>query len=371
MAARSAGGRGALFAGVMSGTSLDGADAALVDFSAAAPRTLAFATVAFGSELRRTLFALSSPGGDGLDLAGAACFELSQIYARAVVEAIAAAGKAPAEVAAIGCHGQTVRHRPERGFTIQLNDPARVAELTGIDVVADFRSRDIAAGGQGAPLAPAFHEAVFREPGRSRAVINIGGISNITWLPADGPTTGFDCGPGNVLLDGWIQKHQGVACDLDGRWAASGSSNAALLERLLRDPFFERHPPKSTGRELFGMGWLQDKVVSELPPADVQATLTEFTAHAVVSGLDRFCPGTDELFLAGGGARNAFLVSRIRALARSRMVALTDQLGVPTGQVEAVAFAWLAMKCVRREAIDLSAVTGARGPRVLGGLYPA
>jgi anhydro-N-acetylmuramic acid kinase len=355
----------------MSGTSLDGADAALVDFSSSRPRTLAFASVPFGSELRRTLFALSSPGTDGLDVAGAACAELAQIYARAVIEAIAAAGKAPADVAAIGCHGQTVRHRPERGFTIQLNDPARVAELTGIDVAADFRRRDMAAGGQGAPLVPAFHEAVFKEAGRSRAVVNIGGISNITWLPAAGPTIGFDCGPGNVLLDGWIQQHQGVACDLDGRWAAGGSSNDALLERLLREAFFDRAPPKSTGRELFSMGWLQQKLASPLPPADVQATLTEFTAHAIVSAIDRFCPGTEELFLAGGGARNAFLVSRIRGLARSRRVALTDELGVPTGQVEAVAFAWLAMKCVRREPIDLSAVTGARGPRVLGGLYPA
>lgn len=371
MAARSAGSRGALFAGVMSGTSLDGADAALVDFSFPKPRTLAFATVAFGDELRRTLLALSNPGTDSLDVAGSACTELARIYARAVIEAIAAAGKAPGDVAAIGCHGQTVRHRPERGFTLQLNDPALVAELTGIDVAADFRRRDIAAGGQGAPLAPAFHEAVFREPGRSRAVVNIGGISNITWLPAAGAAMGFDCGPGNVLLDGWVQRHQGAPYDLDGRWASSGRSNPALLERLLRDPFFDRRPPKSTGRELFGMGWLEDKLAGPLPTADVQATLVDLTAHAVVSALDRFCPGTQELFLAGGGARNAALVERIRELARPRRVALTDELGVPTGQVEAVAFAWLAMKCVRREPIDLSHVTGARGPRVLGAIYPA
>lgn len=371
MAAASAGSRGALFAGVMSGTSLDGVDAALVDFSSSRPRTLSFATVPFGDDLRRTLFALSSPGDDGQDVAGVASAELAQLYARAVVEAITAAGKAPADVTAVGCHGQTVRHRPERGFTIQLNDPARVAELTGIDVAADFRRRDIAAGGQGAPLAPAFHEAVFRAAGRSRAVINIGGISNITWLPAAGPTLGFDCGPGNVLLDEWIRQHQGVAYDRDGRWAASGSCNAALLERLLRDPFFDRQPPKSTGRELFDMQWLQAKLGGSLPAADVQATLAEFTARAIVSALGRFCPGTEELFLAGGGARNAFLLARIRAQAYPRRVALTDELGVPTGHVEAVAFAWLAMKCVRREPVDLSAVTGARGPRVLGGLYPA
>jgi anhydro-N-acetylmuramic acid kinase len=371
VAGRSAGARGTLFAGVMSGTSLDGADAAIVDFSSAAPRILSFTTVPFGGELRHTLLALSTPGTDGLDAAGAACAALAQIYARAVMEALSVAGIAPADVSAIGCHGQTVRHRPERGFSIQLNDPARIAELTGIDVAADFRRRDVAAGGQGAPLVPAFHEAVFREQGRSRAVINIGGISNITWLPAVGPTTGFDCGPGNVLLDGWIKQHQGAACDTDGRWAASGRRSASLLERLLSDAFFERAPPKSTGRELFCMEWLQGTLADGLPPADVQATLVELTAHAILRAIDRFCPATQELFLAGGGARNAFLVSRIRALAHPRRVALTDELGVPTGQVEAAAFAWLAMKCMRREPVDLSAVTGARGPRVLGGLYPA
>lgn len=366
-----AGSPGALFVGVMSGTSLDGADAALVDFSSAAPRTLAFASVAFAPELRGKVLALCAPGKDGMDLAGEASSELAEVYAKVVAEAIAAGGKASAEIVAIGCHGQTVRHRPERGFTVQLNDPARLAERTAIDVVADFRRRDMAAGGQGAPLAPAFHEAVFRAAGRSRAVVNIGGISNITYLPASGPTAGFDCGPGNVLLDGWTQRNLGKAYDEDGRWAASGSSHPALLARLMSEPFLEQSPPKSTGRELFGMAWLDERLGDNCRPADVQATLADFTAQSIVDAIARFCPGTAEIFLAGGGARNSTLVSRIRVLANPRRVALTDELGVPTGHVEAVAFAWLAMKCVRREPIDLSGVTGARGPRVLGAIYPA
>jgi anhydro-N-acetylmuramic acid kinase len=366
-----AGSPGTLFVGVMSGTSIDGADAALVDLSSAAPRTLAFASVAFAPELRARILALCAPGDDGMDVAGEASSELAEVYAKVVAAAIAAGAKTPADIAAIGCHGQTVRHRPERGFTIQLNDPARLAERTGIDVVADFRRRDMAAGGQGAPLVPAFHEAAFRTPGRSRAVVNIGGISNITWLPASGPTTGFDCGPGNVLLDGWTQRNLGKAYDEDGRWAASGRSIPALLAQLMSEPFLGKSPPKSTGRELFGMAWLDERLGRDHQPADVQATLADYTAHSIVKAIDRFCPGTAEIFLAGGGARNAALVSRIRALTDPRRVALTDELGVPTGHVEAVAFAWLAMKCVRREPIDLSSVTGARGPRVLGAIYPA
>src|SRR6188508_530370 len=205
----------------MSGTSLDGADAALVDFSSEVPRTLAFATVPFSNELREKLLALSEPGKDSLELAGRVSLELADIYARAVEAVIAGGGVTHREVTAIGCHGQTVRHRPDLGFTIQLNDPARLAEHAGIDVVADFRRRDMAAGGQGAPLVPAFHEAVFRNPRSARAVVNIGGISNVTWLPARGATLGFDCGPGNVLLDGWAHGHIGAPFDEDGRWAAT------------------------------------------------------------------------------------------------------------------------------------------------------
>jgi len=355
----------------MSGTSLDGADAALVEFSAAAPRTLAFATVPFSAELRERILDLSEPGKDRLDLAGTVSLELADLYARAVQGALAGGGVSVDQVTAIGCHGQTVRHRPELGFTIQLNDPARLAERTGIDVIADFRRRDMAAGGQGAPLVPAFHEALFRHPSVSRAVVNIGGISNITWMPAGGRTLGFDCGPGNVLLDGWSRRHLGAAFDEDGAWAKRGHTDAGLLETLLAEPFLEAAPPKSTGRELFRMEWLDQRLEEKRAPEDVQSTLTDFTAHAIVDALDRFCGKTDEIYLSGGGARNPTLVDRIEGLTRGRPVAPTDVLGVPTAHVESMAFAWLAMKFVRREAVDLTAVTGARHPRVLGALYPA
>jgi anhydro-N-acetylmuramic acid kinase len=355
----------------MSGTSLDGADAALVDFSSGSPRTLAFSTVPFSALLREQILELSEPGSDSLDLAGAVSVELAELYARAVDGVLAAGGVDRKAVTAIGCHGQTVRHRPERGFTIQLNDPARLAEFTGIDVVADFRRRDMAAGGQGAPLVPAFHEAVFRHPSRSRAVVNIGGISNVTWIPCAGRALGFDCGPGNVLLDGWARKHIGKQFDEDGQWARAGRTDAKLLARLLHEPFFEAAPPKSTGRELFRLEWLQERLPGDYRTADVQSTLTDFTAHAIVGAIDRFCPTTDEIYLAGGGARNGALVARITALAGKRPVAATDALGVPTGHVESMAFAWLAMKCVRREPVDLTAVTGARKPCVLGAVYAA
>jgi anhydro-N-acetylmuramic acid kinase len=360
-----------LFVGLMSGTSLDGADAALVDFSPGAPRTLAFAAVPFPPDLRDRIMALSEPGNDSLDLAAEVSMELAELYARAVEDVIRGGGQARERIAAVGCHGQTVRHRPDRGFTIQLNDPARLAELTGLDVVADFRRRDMAAGGQGAPLVPAFHEAVFRDPGRTRVVVNIGGISNVTWLPAKGPTLGFDCGPGNVLLDGWARKHIGALFDEDGRWAAAGRTDARLLARLMDEPFLALEPPKSTGRELFRLAWLQERLPADYRTVDVQSTLTDFTAHSIVRAIDRFCPGTSEIYLSGGGARNVSLVSRIKALAQGRTVETTDALGVPTAHVESMAFAWLAMKCLRREPIDLTAITGARKPRILGALYPA
>jgi len=355
----------------MSGTSLDGADAALVDFSSQAPRTLAFASVPFSSALRESILMLSEPGKDSLELAGRVSLQLADLYARAVDAVVAGAGVTRKDVRAIGCHGQTVRHRPDLGFTIQLNDPARLAERAGIDVVADFRRRDMAAGGQGAPLVPAFHEAVFRDPHRSRAVVNIGGISNITWLPPAGRTLGFDCGPGNVLLDGWTRRHIGRDYDEDGQWASRGHTQASLLARLLEEPFLAAAPPKSTGRELFRLAWLEEKLPPAYEPADVQSTLTEFTARSIVDAIDRFCPDTEEIYLAGGGARNGALVGRIAGLAGERPVAKTDALGVPTGQVESMAFAWLAMKCVRREPVDLTAATGARAPRVLGAIYAA
>jgi anhydro-N-acetylmuramic acid kinase len=359
-----------IFAGVMSGTSLDGADAAIVEFLSRSQRTLAFASVPFSAELRSHLLALSDARGDTLDTAGAVSVALADCYAEAFLAAMQASSITRDQISAIGCHGQTVRHRPERGFTIQLNDPARLAERCAIDVVADFRRRDVAAGGQGAPLAPAFHDAVFRSASLSRAVVNIGGISNVSLLPAAAPVTGFDCGPGNVLLDGWAKRHLNADFDVDGGWAARGKVSRPLLERLRGDAYFELAPPKSTGRERFNMAWLEPHLSSDATPEDVQATLVELTAGTIVDAIDCYGSAIEEIYLCGGGARNPMIRSRISALASGRRVADTAALGIPSAVVECAAFAWLAMKCVQREPVDLSRVTGACGPRILGAIYP-
>jgi anhydro-N-acetylmuramic acid kinase len=360
-----------LFIGIMSGTSLDGADAVLAEFSEPHPRSLASSSVPFPTDLRERLLALSTTTGEGLDAAGASAAHLAEIYAEAARRVIQNAGVPPKDIAAIGCHGQTVRHRPDLGYTIQLNDAARLAERTGIDVVADFRSRDIAAGGQGAPLVPAFHDAVFRDADRHRAIVNIGGISNATSLAPTLPATGFDCGPGNVLLDTWTQRHLGKPYDEDGRWASQGKVDPELLRRMMDEPYLAKRPPKSTGREMFNEPWLMARLAGTQAPADVQATLLEFTARTIVEAIQRYCGRPDEIFLCGGGARNPRLASRIADLTAPKSVRPTDDLGVPTGEVEAMAFAWLAMKCLRREAINLEAVTGAAHPCILGAVYPA
>ena len=360
-----------LVIGIMSGTSLDGADAVLADFSQHPPRSLAASCVPFSADLRRSLLALSAPGSDGLDAAGECSTALANAYAEAVAQLLRISGNAPSEVQAIGCHGQTVRHRPEHGYTIQLNDPALLAERTGIDVVADFRRRDVAAGGQGAPLVPVFHDAVFRAEGRNRVIVNIGGISNASSLRPGEPVSGFDCGPGNVLMDAWVKRHRGADYDEDGRWASEGTADAQLLGRLLEEPFLAKPPPRSTGRELFNEAWLKERVGGGQLPVDVQATLLEFTAATIMTAVDRYCGRPDEIYLCGGGARNRRLAGRIGELASPRPVRLTDELGMPTGHVEAMAFAWLALKCLRREALDLSRVTGARHSCILGAVYPA
>ena len=362
---------GSLFVGLMSGTSLDGTDAVLVDFGDGPPRVLAASQVPFTQALRTRLAGLCGAGLDGLDEAGACNTELADLYADAVRSTIATAGVPPAQVTAIGCHGQTVRHRPERSFTLQLGDPARLAERTGIDVITDFRRRDVAAGGQGAPLVPAFHDVVFRQEGTPRAIVNIGGISNVTLLAPGKPVSGFDCGPGNVLMDAWINNHDGAAYDDEGRWAATGRVNTELLGRLLEEPYFVLPPPKSTGRELFNLEWLRHRLSPEISAGDVQATLLELTARTIADAVDRHSPECREIFLCGGGARNTRLRARIGELAGDRAVSLTDALGVPTGWVEPVAFAWFALKFTRREALDLRAITGARHPCLLGALYPA
>jgi anhydro-N-acetylmuramic acid kinase len=362
-----------LYIGLMSGTSLDGVDGVLADLAQAQPQVLAFSHTDFPPALRAELMALQSPVPDELHRAQLAGVGLADVYAQTVDALLTASGIPATQVIAAGAHGQTVRHRPEHGYTLQLLAPARLAEQTGIAVAADFRSRDIAAGGQGAPLVPAFHRAVFAHPDIARVVVNVGGIANLSVLRPGEPVHGFDCGPGNVLMDGWIARHGGAAFDQDGRWAATGQVHAALLQQLLNEPYLSLPPPKSTGRDLFNADWL-DRQLATCPgvaPADVQATLLEFTARSIAQAVRPQLGEGGELYLCGGGARNTALVDRLGQLIPGRSIAATDALGVPVDQVEALAFAWLACCAVRGEPGNLPTVTGAAGPRILGAIYPA
>lgn len=365
-----------LFVGLMSGTSMDGVDGVIADFSAGV-RVLRHASAPFDGPLRDELMALNASGPDELHRGWLAGNALMRVYARVVADLLAGSGLAASAISAIGAHGQTVRHRPAMfdgtGYTIQLAQPALLAELTGVRVVADFRSRDVAAGGQGAPLAPFFHDAVFAVPGETVGVLNIGGISNITVLRADGSTQGFDCGPGNALMDAWCLQHTGQPYDDGGRWAASGQVLPGLLAAMLAEPYFAQVPPKSTGRDLFNRPWLDAHLrrAGHAEPVDVQATLTELTARACAQDVQRHAPGLRKLIVCGGGALNTHLMRRLQMLVPSARVLSSDQEGLPPLQVEAAAFAWLAMKCVRGESLPLKSTTGAKGARVLGGIYPA
>jgi len=360
-----------LYIGLMSGTSMDGVDGVLANFQGGAIRTLEAAFVPFPPALRAELMALQANGDNEIEREAIAANGLARCYADCVQQLLPLA---PGRVAAVAVHGQTVRHRPELGFTRQTNNPALLAELTGIDVIADFRSRDIAAGGQGAPLVPAFHAAAFGKPGTARVVVNIGGIGNISVLHADGRVTGFDTGPGNVLLDGWIGRHQGQEYDADGAWGASGTLHAGLLDVLLEEPYFHQPAPKSTGRDLFHMEWLDARLAgfADLAPADVQATLVELTARSIAESILQESAAVDTVYVCGGGAYNgALLRSLAAALGGNIAVESTAALGVAPNRVEALAFAWLGYRFSTREPGNMPAVTGAKGPRILGALYPA
>ncbi|AVT07149.1 anhydro-N-acetylmuramic acid kinase [Paracidovorax avenae] len=366
------------YIGLMSGTSLDGVDGALVEFEEGMPlRVAGFASAPLPDALKAELLALNASGADELHRAALAANALAGIYAEVVQRLLQAARLGPADVQAIGAHGQTVRHRPGlfdgTGYTLQLNSPALLAERTGIAVVADFRSRDVAAGGQGAPLVPAFHQAVFGRPDTTVCVLNIGGIANLSVLGAQGGVLGFDCGPGNALMDHWCGLHTGQPYDAGGSWAAQGRVQPALLERLLSEPYLHQPPPKSTGRDLFNAAWLQSHLqeLPPLPPPDVQATLTELTARACVMAMESHGQGGRQLAVCGGGARNGLLMRRLAALLPGVEVLTTDAFGLPPQQVEAAAFAWLAHRALHRLPGNLPQVTGATGPRVLGALYPA
>lgn len=371
-----------LFIGIMSGTSLDGVDGVLVDLEHRAVRVIGHSSVDFPSALRSEFMALNRAGENEIHRAALAANGLAALYAEVTRRLLADASLSADSVSAIGAHGQTVRHRPGAfdgiGYTVQLNNPALLAELTGIDVVADFRSRDVAAGGQGAPLVPAFHRAVFGREHAAIAVLNIGGISNISLLPAGderagaAPILGFDCGPGNALMDHWCLTHTGRPFDAGGQWAASGSVLPELLSDFLSDPYFGSAPPKSTGRDLFHPGWLAARMGGRVFDAvDVQATLTELTARACADDLRRYGTDCRRLVVCGGGAFNDHLMARIAALLPDVDVMSSAAVGLPPQQVEAAAFAWLAHAAVGRSAGNLPSVTGARGARVLGAIYPA
>lgn len=362
----------ALYAGLMSGTSLDGIDAVLVEASPGG-RLIAHRHRPLAPALRTTLLALNTAGGlDELAHAAEAARDLADAYAEVLGEVLSAAGTPSSSVRAVGAHGQTVRHRPELGYTLQLLDAARLAERCGIDVVADLRSRDVAAGGQGAPLVPAFHAARFGRPGEDVAVLNLGGIANLTLLFGDGTVVGFDTGPASVLMDHWAHQHLGIPFDDRGHWAAGGRVNAGLLSALRDEPFFALAPPKSTGRDLFAPDWLQQRLdrCERQPPQDVMATLLALTASTVADALRRHAPGARRLHVCGGGARNAALIADIARRLAGVQVEDTGAAGVAPEHVEAWAFAWLAQAFVERRPANLPAVTGAAGPRVLGALYP-
>ena len=358
----------------MSGTSLDGVDAVLADCARAPPRSLTHAYRPFPDALRKSLASLCSPGPNEIELCGIVACELAHTYAGAIDDLLQTAGVARSAVRAVGAHGQTVRHRPQLGFSVQLNAPALLAELSGIDVVADFRSRDVAAGGQGAPLASLFHIAAFSGP-LARAVVNIGGISNLTGLPQAGqadPVVGFDMGPGNLLLDHWAQKHFRLPFDRGGAIAASAQVDHGLLNALLAEPFFAEPPPKSSGRELFSPIWLEQALQHrEIDPASVLATLTQLSAIAIGHGINTWFPQANDVVICGGGSRNPTLLKMLAAECAPRAVMASAALGVQPDQVEALAFAWLAHAHVSGESGNVPSVTGARGARILGALYPA
>ena len=365
---------GELFIGLMSGTSIDGIDAVLVDLGKRSLTLKESLRVDYPPELQTRLrAAIRGPAQCGIDEVGDLDIWVGECFRDAVMQLLAGADVSASDVRAIGSHGQTLRHRPDahRRFTMQIGNPALIAAGTGIDTVADFRRADLAVGGEGAPLVPPFHAWMFHSTDENRAVVNIGGIANVSVLPkAIAEVSGFDTGPGNVLLDQWIRQQRSQPYDFGGEWAASGDVDAGLLARLLADRWFELPPPKSTGTEYFNLGWLEQRGVDAIPAKDVQATLAEFTATSIAGALGRWAAATSRLLVCGGGAQNDDLLVRLRRHLGEVVVESTSAAGLDPDWVEAAAFAWLARRHIERRSGNLTAVTGASRETVLGALYP-
>jgi len=366
-----------IYIGIMSGTSLDGLDIAAISINPSNNRTRFIAAQGFElpSLLRSNILSLTQAGNNEIEKLGRLDVALGHLFADSVNNFIAEHNLPRALIHGIGSHGQTIRHRPEAGFTLQIGDANIIAEKTAVTTVADFRRRDMACEGQGAPLVPAFHDDIFRETGKDRVIINIGGMSNITILSESKlpKLLGFDTGPGNVLLDAWIQKNKGVEYDKDGQWAASGTCQPNLLNAMMGCEFFHTAPPKSTGREDFNIEWLDNILTryNHVNDADVQATLLELTALTITKEVERIALTTPELYVCGGGARNQTLMQRLQALNPDSELATTHTLGLHPDWVEASAFAWLAYRTLTNQSGNSPAVTGAKKSTILGAIYPA
>jgi len=360
-----------LYIGLMSGTSMDGIDAALVDLSETQPKLIASHSHAWPEPIQKALIQARGIPDSELSSLHSLDSQTAEIFAEASVELLKNTAYRAQDIIAIGSHGQTIRHRPdiEQPFSLQIGNAKTLAFLTGIDVISDFRTADIEAGGQGAPLAPAFHQAVFSSDNTNRVVVNIGGVSNITVLPKDKTQTviGFDCGPGNTLMDAWISKHENKQYDKNGQLAASGKTNVGLLAKLLMDDYFQLAPPKSTGFEYFKLAWLAEHLDENINVADVQSTLCDLTATSIIKAINQYAGNTEEIYICGGGAENKELMQRLQKITKCP-VATTETLGVHPDWVEAMAFAWLAYQHKHQLPGNLPAVTGAKESIVLGNL---
>ena len=355
----------------MSGTSLDGIDAVLVDFGQDSLDILGSFFMPYDEALKLSILELQHPTHDELHRTQLIGNQLARQYAIAVRSLLEQNACLPEQVKAIGCHGQTIRHCPEQGYTLQIGNAALLAELTGITVISDFRSRDIAAGGQGAPLVPAFHDRILRHPEIHRVIVNIGGISNLTNLAPGQPTTGFDCGPGNLLMDAWCMQHLQRPYDDNGAWAESGKALPGLLDRLLSEPYFNLSPPKSCGRDLFNMTWLESHLQKDEAPEDIEATLLLLTATSIARAIRTHCAGAQQIYLCGGGAHNSALRRAIANQLPDCSIATTSDLNIDGDYLEAIAFAWLARQNLAKIPANLPAVTGAGHPCILGAVHPA